>query len=277
MATVELPTGNVDANDERLSVFAGDTVLVSSGQSLLSLIDEINEFNKEYLSEKSEEESEYGTFWKQVKFTQDVLAANAPEGTDPAIVKNAQKLDKAITTAQEKLQSARNDAAEFAAEFLGIEVATDKPKVDKDSPEYKRLQEQVRKPAVTLAQTLRQLADGIGLVDPDKKETILSWLKEHGTIPQIGREGELNVTEDRATAKRHRVDIWVSDAEGNALFNTDKEPLKGFTSVAAKNRKDQPIPDADTLREVYEQNGGPDSKEVTFAHEGVTFRMVKRA
>lgn len=275
MATIEMPVGSVNPDDERLAVFAGDTVLVSSGQSLLSLVDEITEFNKTYLSEKSEEESEYGTFWKQVKFTQG-LANEAPEGTPKETITAAQKLDKAIVTAQERLQDARNKAAEFAAEYLGIEVAADKPKLDKDDPEYKRLQEQVRKPAVTLAQTLRQLADGIGLVDPDKKETILSWLNQY-PIPQIGREGELNVTEDRATAKRHRVDIWVTDGNGNSLFNTGKEPLKGFTAVAAKNRKDQPIPDADTLREAYEKNGGPDGKEVTFAHEGVTFRMVKRA
>lgn len=231
------------ALDERLAPFEGNPVLLSTGQSLLQYVDELNEFNEKYSVDSDEETGEYGTLYKQIGYTKK-LADEPDEGTPQEKVTEAQKLSKAIANARDKLNAANRAAAEFAASDLGISVGKEKVEVPKEEKE--QITKSVREPAVTLANTLVTLATALKATDGATHDLIVEWLAKY-PIPQVGRKGKLDVTDIKEQAPRYRVDITAKDSDGNVLF----ENVAGFTKAAAQKN----TPTAEEFRQAYENNG----------------------
>lgn len=249
------------ATDTRLAPFEGDRTLLVTGQSLLEYIDRIQEFNSLYLTE-DDDVSEYGTLWKQIRYTKSI-ADEPTEDMDPEKVKAAQKLVKTIDDVTAKLSLARKAAAEWAASELGISVANEKIEVPKE--ELDAMKKSVREPAVSLANMFVVMAQSIARMDKEKSDVIVDWLSQY-PIPQLGRKGKLDVTEVKEQAKRHRVDITATDANGNVLW----ENVAGFTKAAAQKA----TPTADEFRKVFEGNG---EKQTTFRDgNDVTYVITPR-
>lgn len=250
---------NATALDERLAAFENDPILLSTGQSLLTFVDQLEEFNSKYL--KEEDSGEYGTIWKQVGYTKKV-ADEPSEDMSKEDIATARKLIKTVDDLQAKLTAARKEAATFAANQLGISVASEKVEIPEE--ELEAMKKSVREPAVNLATTLATLATAIKATDESKAESIKEFLAKY-PIPQVGRKGKLDVTDVKEQAKRHRVDVKAVDSEGKELFN-----VKGLTKAAAQKG----TPSVDEFRKVFEQNGA--NKEVSFEHDGVTYTITPR-
>lgn len=250
---------DVQELDPRLEEFAGNPVVLATAQTLLNYYDEIVEFNDKYVTEE-EPEGEYNTSWKQINWAK-ALADEPSEDADPEQVKEARKLVKAMDNAQSALTKARQNAANFAADSLGVSRVDEKPEVPK--AEKERLQRDVRGPAVELAKNAQNLAEGIRMLDSAQADAVTNFLSKY-PIPAVGRKGSLDVTSKESQAPRYRVDVVARDAEGNVLWET-----QGFTKAAAKKN----TPNADAFREVFERNG---KNETTFEHEGTTFTITPR-
>lgn len=248
--------------DTRLAPFEGNPVLESTGRSLLEYIDRLNEFNDKYSVDSDEEVGEYGTLYRQIGYTKK-LADEPDENASKETVAEAVKLSKAISSARDKLNAANRAAAEFAASELGISVGKEKIEVPKE--EKDEIKKAVREPAVTLASTLVTLATALKATDQATHDLIMEWLGNY-PIPQVGRKGELDVTDIKEQAPRYRVDITAKDSEGNVLF----ENVAGFTKAAAQKN----TPTAEEFRKAYESNG---KKTTEFSDKnGVVYTIVNR-
>ncbi len=263
----EAPVATVpdDTSVNRIpELFENNPILKDFCQKYLDILDEITEYNKQVLAEKTAE-------WNSSKVLEKAKEFAHPEDANVPANKEIQTLvdewEKAITVLAQK----RKAVIERTAKELGITLTST---AERDPEKEAGLKEQ-RKLAHTIGSQLSSFAEMIN--DASATKTIQEFLGSN-PLPAVGRDQSHNFSSDggKATPK-YRVKVTVS-RDNEELISED-----GFTKAALalpKYYERGKALKADKLREAWEAAGNTPEKTVTdpveFNDNGLHFTITKK-
>ena len=242
-----------------------DPIMRNMGDRILQARKRISQYNEKVLT-KTDDDA-----WTPTKLVREAKKMARPEDASKEIDKNADNLLRTMEAAQDAVNKARMQLAEFAAKKLNVSMSADK--AQRDDTVEDELKE-LRSKAVSVLKMLQSQLEFV--TDPATKDMISSFLAEND-IPQVGREGTLRVTDEAVGTPKYRVDVTASKGD-EILFNE-----KGFTKAALAAKKlhaKGASPDPDHFRKAWEDAGNKagETKQstVTVEYDGVRYTLVAR-
>lgn len=229
----------------------------------LAVVDEIAEYNKEVLAEKSAE-------WSTVKVLEKSKELASP---DDANVKPNEEV-KAARDAWEKLVGeaalAKRMVLEATAKALGITLTATRERNEETEAPLK----EKRKLAVAIGTQLSGIAEMT--TDKNASEAVTEFFAKN-MLPAIGRDQTRTFGDDTKATPKYRVDITVS-RDGETLINE-----AGFTKTSqalTKYYERGTAPKAEFLRSAWEKAGNTPEKTVVspveFTDNGLLFSIAKK-
>jgi hypothetical protein len=249
--------------DERIPFT--DKIFVDLAETYLNLVGQLREYN-EALAAAEKQASE--NVWTANKLLSAVKDVARPEDKDATPDNDAEKLLSEYESALEAVSAAKLAAAKYMAGKLDVEMVAERTKPDAATVE--NLKENVRKPAVELQRNFAQVSKFSS--DPDIKSKIEAFV-EANPIPQVGRDGTLNVLSETSSTPKYRVDVSAS-RNGSVLFSG--EDGRGFTKASLSAKKIHAKGKAPTRENFQTAWEAGDKKSTTFTHEGVEYTLTAR-
>lgn len=242
----------------------GEAILAEFCKRYLGIHDEIAEYNKAVLAEKTAE-------WTGAK-----VIEKAKQLANPEDASTADKEIKAVVDEWEKvitaLNLARKNVIDVTAKKLGITLSST---AERD-PNIEGPLKERRKIAHTIGSQLSQIAEMTN--NANASTAVVEFLSKN-PLPMVGRDQThvFNASESTNTPK-YRVIVKVTKDDEELLTEN------GFTkaALALTNSKfgyDRgKAPKADNLREVWERalKNDANATETSFSDNGLTFTITKK-
>ena len=254
--------------DVRISeVVYQNPILVDFFRQYLSVVDEIDGYNKEVLAEKDSE-------WPTVKILERAreLGTPADANVKPDVdIKNALTEWENLVT---KVNLAKRKVLELTAKNIGITLTATAER----NPEVEAPMKERRSLAVAIGSQLEMMVKM--LHDEDLKTAIVDFLKNND-LPAIGRDQVRTFGTDEKATPKYRVTVAVVNKDGEELLSAD-----GFTKAALALTKSTfgyergKAPKSEDLRNAWEKAGNSGDKTVAnpvvFEDNNLTFTITKK-
>lgn len=249
------------ATDNRLEgvkVFKANAALAGLATTLLDGIEKINAFNEQYPSKsavsKAKADDPFGTMWKLIaegKRWSKGETTDEMEFEEGQYDADALALAEAVDAASQALNEARENFANYVADTLGVERQKEAPKPDEE--ELKAMRKFRSEQLVDLANTMVNVSKFQS--DPALTKELQDWLSSNPIPPVYRDSAPLDVTSESESAPKYRIDISVTDADGNVLAENERGITKAVQKVGKGGAP------ARVIREHYEAAG---EKDTTF-------------
>lgn len=246
---------------------ASNSILEDFCKRYLGVLDEISEYNKAVLAEKSSEWNAHKVFEK---------ARELARPTDKNVKPN-DEIKKALETYENLITEtakARKAALDATSKELGITLSATAER----NPELEAPLKEKRKLANTIGTQLSQIATMTS--DAEATAAVTEFLAKN-PLPAIGRDQVSTFGTDGTTSTpKYRVKVTITNKDGVEILNED-----GFTKTALALTK--PVfgyergeaPKADKLREAWEKAGNSATNVVSpveFDDNNLHFTITKK-
>jgi hypothetical protein len=240
-------------------------ILAEFCRQYLNILDEIADYNKAVLAEKSSD-------WTSSKVLEKSRELSRP--TDKNVKPKAE-----IKTALEAYEDLVNKVAQARKKLLDVtsaELGITLSATSERNPELEAPLKEKRKHATEIGNQLGMIAKMTN--DTESSDAVNNFLENNG-LPAIGRDQVRTFGADGVkSTPKYRVNVTVADSDGNV-----KAEEAGFTKIALAitNLYERgKAPKADTFREVWEKAGNSPEKTVTnpvvFEDNNLTYTITKK-
>lgn len=224
------------------AVLSKQSILADFCRQYLAVFDEISEYNKEVLAEKSSE-------WNATKVLAKARELGNPEDANVPANEEIKAALAAWEEALTALNIARKSVLEKTSKELGITLsATTERNSETEAPLKDK-----RKVAIELGTQLSMIAK---MTTDEKAADAVTEFLGSNPLPAIGRDQTRSFGENEKSTPKYRVSVVVKNSDGETVVDE-----KGFTKAALALTKPAcgyergKAPKSDVLREAWEKAG----------------------
>lgn len=257
-------TENVETPANRIpNVLLENPILAEFCNQYLKTVDEILDYNKQVLAEKSAEWNAHKVMEKAREFARPTDKSEPDNDVLEAI--------KKYEAAQDAYNLARRSVLDVTSKKLGITLSATADR----NPELEAPLKEKRKTAHVIGTQLKIMADMTSNAEASK--AVASFLSDF-ELPMIGRDQTHSFGDAGKSTPKYRVTVVVTDKDGKEVLSED-----GFSKTAmalTKFYERGKALKADVLREVWEKAGNSPEETKTnpveFEDNDLHFTITKK-